>query len=208
MIPGAVTVITPAIEYRFGRFLNECLDSVRQQTVRPYAHLIGVDYARRDNAVMQNQLAATVDTEWLVLLADDDMLYPTHLERCLEVADGFDVVYPYADMSTWPSSAPQAKLINQPWDPERIKVLNWIPGGCALIRTEMWNAVGGCSTSRLHRHNHDWIMWQQIAAAGGRFRCIPEPLWLYRFHDAQKEALVDGRAPRVDRELHYSRTPQ
>jgi glycosyltransferase involved in cell wall biosynthesis len=188
-----VTVVTPAIPERLTTFLPEALASVAAQTIRPQAHLVGVDIHHRGNSHILNQLVATVTTEWVVLLADDDVLYPTHLERCLSVSDDADVVYPYADLSMWPGNAGQRTLINAPWNPERIKRKNWIPGGCALIRTEMWHRVGGVSTDPHHAHIHDWIMWRDIAEAGGRFVCLPEELWLYRYHPGQMEARVDGR---------------
>lgn len=188
-----VTVITPAILERLDTFLPEAAASVQAQTVGPVTHLIDFDYKRKGNAPILNALAEQVETEWLVMLADDDLLYPTFIERCLAASDAADVVYPYADMSSWPEASIQRMLINAPFDAQRIFNENWIPGGCALIRTEMWRRVGGVSTVPAHRHIHDWLMWQDITSLGGRFVHIAEPLWFYRYHPNQMEAMVDGR---------------
>jgi hypothetical protein len=188
-----VTVITPAILERRDNYLLEAVASVEAQTAPAAAHLIEFDTERRGNSFILNALAEQVETEWLVLLADDDTLHPNHIERCLSVSDDADVVYPYADMSSWPETSVQRSLINAPWDPVRIWKLNWIPGGCALIRTSMWRRVGGVSTVQRHRHIHDWLMWQDICNVGGRIVCLPEELWFYRYHPNQMEALVDGR---------------
>lgn len=190
-----VTVITPALLERLDTFLPKAVASVEAQTVGPVEHLIEFDYKRRGNAPLLNAMAEQVTTTWLVMLADDDLLHPTHLERCLAVSGDADVVYPYADMSSWPPDADQRRVINAPWNPQRIWAHNWIPGGCTLIRTEMWRRVGGVSTVPAHKHIHDWLMWQDIASLGGRFVCLPEELWFYRYHPNQMEAIVDGREP-------------
>jgi hypothetical protein len=194
-----VTVITPAIASRIATFLPETLESVATQTVQPAAHLVGIDHARRGHGPILNELLRTVTTRYVVLLADDDTLHPTHLERCLETIGGADVCYPYADLSTWPTGSIQRAVINQPWtaaSPDRIQQTNWIPGGGALIRLSALRRIGGLSERPEDFHHSDWLMWRDIAATGGRFVCIPEPLWSYRCHPQQLQAVCDGRSTR------------
>lgn len=194
-----VTVITPAIEerWRYGTpsMLEQCVASVLGQTWRPVAHYIGLDLAQRYNAKVQNDLACGVETEYLVILADDDYLFPTFLETLVPIAEDTraDIVYPYADLSGWPEGSPQRRVINQPWDAHRIQATNWIPGGCCLIRRSAWERVGGCSERRAHRHDHDWRFIREVANTGGTVVCHPEELWHYRCHPAQMQAEVDGR---------------
>jgi glycosyltransferase involved in cell wall biosynthesis len=189
-----VTVITPCIERRLTDMLPECIASVRAQTVQPAAHFIGVDYSRRGNGRLLNELVAGVTTEWIVMLADDDLLYPEHLERCLTAQAGvYDVVYPYADLSDWPERSFIRRAVNKPWVPGRIMMTNWIAGSAVLLRTSMYRFVGGISEDPEHVHCNDWKMWQDIEREGGKFFCLPEVLWRYRHHPHQMQAACDGR---------------
>jgi hypothetical protein len=198
MIWSDVTVITAAIPNRIATYLPLCIASVRRQTRPPIEHRIGIDHLHRGHGPIITALTAHLDTRGLVLLADDDELYPTHLERLIAVAidTGAHVVYPYADLSTWPEGSVQRAVINRPWDihsPRELARSNWIPGGGVLIDTELWRMAGGVSSAPERFHDSDWHLWRALLAAGATFTCVPEELWLYRCHAHQLQAMVDGR---------------
>jgi glycosyltransferase involved in cell wall biosynthesis len=96
----SVTVVTATLPERTD-FLHRAVTSVRQQTLRPQAHLIGYDYARRGGAAMKNDLCFAAESKWIALLDDDDYFYPDHLASLVEAAEtnGADVAYSWCDVS-------------------------------------------------------------------------------------------------------------
>jgi GT2 family glycosyltransferase len=116
-------------------------------------------------------------------------LKPWFLEQMYAATHNADVVYGYADMSNWPPDAPQLELINAPFDAVRLRETNWIPGGCTLIRTELFRKVGGYPVDMPDvTHAGDWYLWHRLLDVGARFVCVPEVTWFYRHHPGQKEA--------------------
>ncbi len=85
-VPALVSILTPSIPER-ERFRRECCASVTAQTFASWEHLVHVDDDRAGCAVTMNMLAAVAEGEWLLPLADDDLLLPGALEVLLE-ADG------------------------------------------------------------------------------------------------------------------------
>lgn len=167
-----VTVVTPTLPHR-APMLAEAIQSVAAQTVPPAAHLIDVDLHRAGIPDMVNRLVDRVETEWFLLLCDDDLLYPHHLETLAAYCAAADVVYSYCDVS------------GRSWNPNRGFVAedlihgNYIPSN-ALVRTALWRALGGYRrTDRFE----DWDFWVRAVEAGARFTCVPEATWLYRFGD-------------------------
>ncbi len=71
--------------------------SVRGQLVPPAAHLIEIDWPPDGFVKVCNRLAAQVETEYLMVLPDDDLIDVTHIQTLLEnTAPGgneADVVY-------------------------------------------------------------------------------------------------------------------
>lgn len=171
---ATVTVITPSVPRR-ARMLAEAIASVNAQTVPPYAHLIHVDYEMIGCWAVQNILLKAVTTPWFAILDDDDLFGPDHLETLLSHATGeLAVVY------SWCRVEGEQWNPNQLFDEEALYRNNYIPA-TALIRTEVARAVGGWK--QREDNCEDWGMWLDILAAGGRFLCVPEITWTYRFHN-------------------------
>jgi len=74
-----VTVITPTVPGR-EKLLEECIESVRKQTLQPVAHLVLMDKDKEGPAVIRNRLLKQVETEWVAFLDDDDLLMPNHFD--------------------------------------------------------------------------------------------------------------------------------
>lgn len=177
---ASVTVITPAIPPRLASFLPDAIASVAAQTVKPAAHLIGVDYAAQGCAPTMRRLAAGVTTEWVVPLSDDDVLHPPFIEACLEVAGDADVVYPFCEFD---GPEPNGIVVNLPvFDRDLLQIGNYIPS-TTLIRAEAARAVGWWPDTE--DKCEDWALWKLLVAAGATFLPLPEPLWTYRFHGQQ-----------------------
>jgi len=168
-----IDVLTPSVPKR-SRMLAECVESIRNQTLRPAAHLVGVDYERTGVVNMLNRLFACSDAEWVLPIADDDIAYPDLLETLAAAVDNsVDVVYSFCDVegAGWST--------NSLFDEERLRNENYIPS-TALVRASAIRRVGGWKHTKLGFE--DWQLWLDILNSGGGFRCVPERKWLYRIH--------------------------
>lgn len=167
-----ITVVTPTLPER-SKLLAEAIGSVAGQTVRPAAHLIDVDLHRVGIPDIVNRLVERVETEWFLLLCDDDLLYPHHLETIAAHLDSADVVYTYCDVTGRQWSP------NRPFGGRDLRHGNYIPSNAA-VRTSVWRTLGGYRRSDRFE---DWDFWVRAVDAGARFQCVPETTWLYRFGD-------------------------
>jgi glycosyltransferase involved in cell wall biosynthesis len=165
-----VSVLTPSIPER-ARMLAECKASVAAQTHEDHEHLIGLDMVKAGCAVMMNRLARTAKGEWLLPLADDDLLLPGCLETLLAHKDEGDIIYapPLVTGNEdrwWFYQAPPA-----------------IPS-FALIRKELWFELGGYDESLIREEDRN--MWVKALDVGARFVRVDEPCWVYRQHAGNK----------------------
>ena len=171
-----VSVLTPSIEERW-KLLDECIASVKAQTFPDfdYEHLVRVDLEREGCSKTMNKLAAEAQGEWLLPLADDDLLLPGCLETLLRHTADADIVYapPLVTGNEdrwWFFQAPPA-----------------IPS-FALIRRDLWFELGGYDET-LSREE-DRAMWVKALDGGARFVRVDEPCWVYRQHHGNKSFAV------------------
>lgn len=165
-----VSVLTPAIPERLG-MLAECELSVKAQTFVDFEHLAAVDLDGEGCAVTINRLAERAAGEWLLPIADDDLLLPGCLASLLARQDDGDVIYapPLVTGNEdrwWFFQAPPA-----------------IPS-TALIRTSLWRDLGGYDESLNREEDRD--LWVKALNAGARFVRVDEPCWVYRQHGGNK----------------------
>lgn len=176
-----VSVITPSIPER-ASMLAECRASVLSQTVDCWEHLVLVDHEREGCSKTMNKLAAKAQGEWLLPLADDDLLLPGCVETLLAYSDDADIVYSPPLM--W---APQ---IHDPW--WFFQAPPAIPS-FALIRTDVWRALGGYDETA--DREEDRKLWTKAVEQGCRFvRASDAPTWVYRMHGANKSFADLGAA--------------
>lgn len=164
-----ISVLTPTIPER-SDLLRECMLSVEAQTLSglEYEHLIGVDEEHVGCSVTINKLAAEAKGEWLLPLADDDLLLPGALTRLIE-AEG-DIIY----------SAP---LMAHPASWHFFQEPPLIPS-TALIRRDLWLECGGYDESVVREEDRG--LWIKALEQGARFTRIGEPVWVYRLHGGNK----------------------
>lgn len=173
-----ITVITPTMPHR-ADMLAECVASVEAQTLPAVAHLIGVDPG--DGQVpTQNRLWPQVETEWIQVLADDDLLYPDHLHRLAgrtqlaATEPPFhepDIVYSYCAVEGRPGWNP-----NVPFEESRLQI-----PATALIRRSLVEELGGWQLpGDGNFEDHDF--WHRATEAGATFACLQAITWTYRFH--------------------------
>jgi hypothetical protein len=189
-----VTVVTATIPGR-EKLLGECLASVFAQTIEVQAHLINAQsttegfYGPSHCAIQQNLLLESVQTPWMMRLADDDMLLPHHIETLLPYLEQADVIYSFADN--------RPKINTNDWTQEEIINYlldkNFIDGSAVITRMDPVIAVGGWPVAiesdgegsiRFPGQGRavceDWAMFYNLAAAGAKFLCVPEVTWFYR----------------------------
>jgi GT2 family glycosyltransferase len=157
-------------------FRDDAIRSVAAQTLAPVAHIVAIDYERVGPGAMLNRMmpaALAAGAEWVAQAADDDLLYPHHLETLYAAAEDADVIYPYCEVEgrNWSPNAP--------FDADRLRRENYIPA-TTMIRASLCAELGW----REETANgwEDWDFWLRALDAGARFKCVPEVTWLYRFH--------------------------
>jgi cellulose synthase/poly-beta-1,6-N-acetylglucosamine synthase-like glycosyltransferase len=191
-----ITVVTASIPGR-EQLLGTTLASVYAQTVEVEAHLVMAQSCTEHLvpphhvAIQQNWLLPAVRSEFTMRLADDDQLLPHHIETMLPHLDDYDVVYSYdangdrprLDCTNWP----QDQLV------DTFRRQNWIDGSASAIRTSLLREVGGWPEDYVGGNHmtgeggfvatglpaEDWACYLNLAIAGARFLCIPEPTWRY-----------------------------
>jgi glycosyltransferase involved in cell wall biosynthesis len=168
--PPLVSVLTPTIRER-AEFLIECAASVRAQTMTAWEHLVQEDTNRDGCSVTINRLASAAEGEWLLPIADDDLLLPGCIKALLAASSDADVVY-----------APPLVTGNEDrwWFFQAPPV---IPS-TALIRRSLWDELGGYDEAL--RHEEDRDLWVKALNAGARFVKTTAPTWIYRQHGANK----------------------
>ncbi len=167
-----VTVITPTIPGR-SRLLDRCIASVEAQTVR-VEHLVRTDETREGPAPTRNHLAAQAQTRWLLPLDDDDTLDPTCVQTLLANAEHAEIVYPWCRMENRTDNWVPNKLFTA----DALFKQNFIPV-TALIDRNAFLMMGGYQNVPME----DWALWQWAHLHGLSFKCVPEVLWTYHFHE-------------------------
>ncbi len=168
--PVVVSILTPSILPRRD-FLRECENSVKSQTFHEWEHIVEVDRNQDGCAFTMNRLAEAAHGEWLLPLADDDLILPGCLEALVSHANGSDVVY-----------APPLVTGNEDrwWffqEPPAIPSF-------ALIRKSLWAKLGGYDESL--KREEDRNLWIAAMNANARFTRVDLPLWVYRQHAGNK----------------------
>lgn len=173
--PPSVSVLTAHLPER-ADLLEECKASVEAQTVPVLEHLIRTDSDRVGEGPTMQALLGKAQGDFWVWLNDDDTLEPEFLEKLLPHTNRAEVVYSHARLGEldW------GFHMGDTFDEKRLREANYIP--CtALISTGFTRMVGGI---RDLEHCEDWDLWLRLLDAGGRFHCVPEVLWTYRFQAA------------------------
>jgi hypothetical protein len=180
-----VTVITPSLPEREA-WRAECRATVAAQAAQAIAvpHLFALDHERAGVAAMLNQLWPRVETDWLLVLDDDDLLDEDYLLTVAPHLADADVVYTHCRVSGWQHPA----ALNRPFDAAALRQGNYIPA-TALIHRDLVAALDGWQEHPLARGLEDWHFWLRALDAGARFRCVPEPKWTYRFHGSNLSLL-------------------
>ena len=162
-----------------------------------------VHYRRQENAgqgAARNAGVATARGEAIAFLDQDDLWLPDKLARQLPLLDDTTVVYSDTyilredgrsreerlsdHLDRWPAPATLQSLI----------VGNSIPVLTALLSRRLLLAHGGFTSDPALQGVDDYDLWLRLAAAGVTFSYVPEPLAVYRVHEAAMSADRVGMA--------------
>src|SRR5574338_709892 len=165
-----VSIITPSIPER-ERYLEELIASVDAQTFKDFEHIWQIDYSRLGCSWMVNHLAEKAKGEWLLIVADDDILLPRCLEILVEHSEDADIVY--SPPLVWGSNSPH--FFQSP---------PFIPS-FGLIYKDLWNEIGGYRAEAIREEDRKF--WTEAVRLGAKFvRADKEPTWVYRLHEGSK----------------------
>ena len=189
-----ITVCTTSHHERF-KFREEVTRSVAAQTLKPKAHFVGIDYELRGGTGWLNEMVMGASTEWIAVFADDDLMYPDHLERLAGgVTDGVQIVYTWCDVvgrKKHPGWNP-----NSHFDPHRLRNAPYIPASI-LIRREAIIECGMFASTGCEDHEMQVKILNRYG--DNSIVCVPKITWQYRFHDREDGSpgnISDGWVPR------------
>lgn len=120
---------------------------------------------------LTNELVDYIDTDWFVLLSDDDLLDPGHLASLRPHFKDADIVY------GWPRIVGLDASYSIPFDEKRLRAGNYIPGCAVAVRTELWRDLGGYHDVVME----DWDFWVRAMDACARFACTEQVSWTLRY---------------------------
>ncbi len=193
-----VTVITPTIPGR-EHLLEECMASVEAQTMKPVAHVVGLDAGREGPAKVRNDLVRGIETEWIAFLDDDDLLMPNHFEihNTYMRSEGWDFSNAnqetkllehtvndqgtkYDVISSWCMlvHSPESQVLfdTAPHIDNILRGHNSLPI-TATVRTDKFREVNGFDQECRFE---DMVLWQDLIKAGAEFKAVYTPTWYYR----------------------------
>ncbi len=204
--PPRVTVVVSL--YNYERYILECLESVRVQSVADL-DLIVVNDCSRDGSVettrrwlgahrhrfrkcqlirhgVNRGLAASrniafrkAETDYVFVLDADNMIYPRCLEVLSSALDQCDASFAYGYLEKF--GAERGILSCRPWDSRILEVGNYIDAMC-MIRKSAWEQAGGYSTDMVVPGWEDFEFWLKLSESGGWGVLVPEFLARYRVH--------------------------
>lgn len=189
MVGGTVTVLIPSIPPRT-RMLNRALVSVLNQMRMPDRIVVSIDHDRKGSAANRNQVLATVDTDWVAFLDDDDEFLPQHLLTLLQNSDEADVIYagctvigPHGeeipDREEW-------GRFGKIFDADRLRKKSYLPI-TSLVRMEL--ARQSSFVRPTGSVYDDWGFYLGLLDMDARFLHVPQKTWVWHHHGTNTQGL-------------------
>jgi len=176
-----VTVITATIPGR-EELLERARKSVGEQTVQPYAHLIRLDTERSGGAFTKNKLFASVNTEWFMVLDDDDFLLPQHIQTLLAHSEGYDIVGSWHEGQNPTYNRPLSEVI------DHNNVLRHGIPHTAIVRSELFSRLGGFAIQAAY----DTKFWEDAVKAGAKVNIVEQRTWVYDTDQSRPHESLGG----------------
>lgn len=195
-----VSIVT--LCYNYGRYLDQCVASVMQQTFRDFEQII-VDPASTDNTPdivaswgrrewlrylrlpmdpgicsSKNAVIPYLDSEYLVFLDADDKVHPQFLEKMVAVAGPKTLVCP--GLQEFENGS------NAGWPTWGFSREDFIQNNrifcCSMMPTLVFKSIGGYNSVLDRIGCEDWNLWIDLVTVGCSVKVVPEILFYYRVH--------------------------
>lgn len=130
--------------------------------------------------------------EFLIFLDDDDVLFPTHLERLCAalMCDGAGRRVAYAGVELVDEGGKRIRVLDEVWDARRLRGANYIPIHALMFAGDLVRKNAFMFDTRLSCLE-DWDFWLQLSTATD-FIHVPGVSALYRFSLGQ--SAISGAA--------------
>lgn len=200
---GKISVIIPT--YNRPAALAEAVESVSRQTYRNFEIIVVNDagepadpiralypeldirvYDQPDNRKhvhARNRGIGEASGEYIMLLDDDDLLLPGHMERMVKEIGDHDFVYADAEIFGYRTEGrtriPVSRhLFAYRYDRQLLRRFNtYLSTGC-LYRSELHERLGSFDPEMYHYWDWDWVL---RVSADSRVKRVPEASVLYAF---------------------------
>lgn len=203
---SSTTVIIPL--YNYSKYIEEALNSVKQQTLASVDLIIINDqstddslskakhWAKRNKSHFNRLLLANnkvnsklgptrnvgfdlAETDYVFALDADNRLHPQCLERCLAVARESKAAYVYPTLQEF--GAIHRQIGNLEYTPIKLISGNYIDA-MALVSKAAWKRVGGYQNIRHGWEDYDlWCRFAEVGLHGQHL--AGKPMAYYRVHD-------------------------
>lgn len=206
--PASVSVIVTC--HNYGRYLDECLQSIVDQTYQSFEIIIVNDFSTDDTAEIvqrwqachqgikclevnhqdprQSRLSGTsVATGDIVCFVDaDDNLAPNYLYEGISQFKDYRVGLVYSDIDYFGNTV-EHKLNLEATNPLELSRNNFIHVG-ALVRREALEVTRALEVEVDSTVSHeDWVAWRQVVSGGWHTR-KQSGIYYYRQHSQQRSA--------------------
>lgn len=168
-----ITCHTPRIR---NGLLSRSLESVFKQSHLPDAVAIAMDHYHQGAAVTRNKALWMANTEWVVFLDSDDILFPNYLCRVFEEQEksGADVVWPWFTVKG--ALDPFPMHFGRQYDKDAPHIFPIT----TLVRRDLAIKAGGFPMEKPASEwclGEDFPFWIKMSDAGAKFHHFPERLW-------------------------------
>lgn len=215
-----VSIIIPT--YNRLSYLKELMEAFRKQTFQDFEVIIvndcgeNIDILKdlykslhirilhlKENVKQvqaRNEGVQLARGEWIMLMDDDDLIVPTHLERMVKEREGYDLLYSDVEIVdheiTEQGRRPKSRrLFAYHFNLEAMrKFSTFVPSGC-LYRRALHDTVGYFDTNV---HNYwDWDFFLRVAE-NHRIKRVPSAGVLYDFSESN-----DNQSKNLDARKFY-----
>jgi len=199
-----VSVVIPC--YNHGKFIDEAVDSILNQTFQDFEIIIVNDgsndkfsisklknYNKPKTKVIsiknggpskaRNVGIKNARGKYMLTLDADDKFHPSFLKKAVKILEN------NKDIGVVTCILQEFGERNKMWNPRGGNVKDFlIENNCcsgALFRKECWEMTGGYNETLLEGYE-DWDFWILVTSKGWRVYSIPDVLFFYRFSDTSR----------------------
>ena len=230
--PGSLPTFSVVIAaYQVAEVIGDALDSLRQQSVKPFEIIVCDDGStddldaalqpyldeiillRKENggeASAKNAAAFAARGDFVVILDADDVFLPSRLAALGELAQkrpDLDILT--TDAFLVADDTVLRRAYDDSWhfetrDQRRAILEQNFIFGLAAVRRSRLLELGGFDESILW--TTDWDLWLRLIVTGSQAGCVDEPLALYRLREtsltAKRRDLLLGKLATLEKALH------